>query len=246
MEAGAGIQELLLRNTSLRAKRARMMEQLLYYHREVRKLAWEDDNTGLFDNAFLRYKEAPPPVDVHDGALPRARIVELLGRSNSELWAVNQSMSRDLRLLESKFEDLMIQKTCDAGTMTEEAADEREKELQVLEAEVKALKLETCILKEEKMKTEEKQQCVGEEIHILQMMIQALQKDSSRMRAEITDQLKMNLKNPTFMQQKQALREQTIHLHSRKSQLEKSLQKLEASTRPRCLSAMWRKFFTSR
>lgn len=242
MEAGARTQELLLRNTSLRAKHTRMMEQLLFYHREVMKLAWRDDTTRLFDQVVLRYKEAPPPV--HVDALPQVRIIELLGRNNSDLWAINQGLSRDLRLLESKFEDLMIQKTCDAETMTEEDADEQEKKLQMLEAEVKTLRLEIYILKEEKLKTEEKQQCVEEESGILQKMVQVLQKDTDRMAAEITDKLKMNAENPTFTQQKQALREQIFNLHSRKSQLENSLQKLEASTRPHhCLRGMWRKFF---
>lgn len=243
MEAGARTQELLLRNTSLRAKHTRMMEQLLYYHREVKKLAWRDDATGLFDQVLLRYQEAPPPVRVHE-ALPHVQLVELLGRNNSDLWGINQSLSRDLRLLESKFEDLMIQKTCDAGTMTEEDVDEQEKKLQMLEAEVKALRLEIYILNEEKSKSEEKRQCVEEESGILRKMVEELQKDTDRMAAEITEKLKIAAENPTFTQQKQALREQVAHLHARKSQLENSLQRLEASTRPRHrLRGMWRKFF---
>lgn len=241
MEARA--QELLLRNTSLRAKHTRMMEQLLYYHREVVKVAWRDDTARLFDQVLLRYKEAPPPVHVRD-ALPQVQIMELLKRNNSDLWAVNQSLSRDLRLLESKFEELMIQKTRDAETMTEEDAGEQEEKLQMLEAEVKALRLEIFILGEEKSKTEEKQQCVEEESRILQMMAQALQKDTERMGADVTDKLKMRVEKPTFTQQQQALREQIVNLHTRKAQLENSLQKLEASTRPRrCLRGMWRKFF---
>lgn len=243
MEAGARTQELLLRNTSLRAKHTRMMEQLLYYHREVLKLAWRDDTTRLFEQVLLRYKEAPPPVHVHD-ALPQVQILELLGRNNSDLWAINQSLSRDLRLLERKFEDLMVQKTCDAETMTEEDADEQEEKLQMLEAEVKALRLESYILNEERLKTEEKQQCVEEESRILQKMVEALQKDNDCMAAEITDKLKINTENPTFTQQQQALREQVVNLHARKAQLENSLQRLEASTRPHhCLRGVWRKFF---
>lgn len=237
--------EELRRNTSLRAKRTRMLRRLLYYHGEVMKLTWRDHNTRLFDKVLLRYQEAPPPVDVHGGALPQARIAELLGRNNSELWAANQSMSRDLRLLETTFEDLMMQKTCDAETMTEEdEADEQQKNLRVLEADVMALKLEICNLKEEKTKTEEKQQCVGEESRIVQMMMQALREDSDRMGDELTDQLKMDFENPTLMQ---ALREQAEKLQRQKAQLEKSLQKLDASPTPQfCRSVTWRKFFTSR
>lgn len=239
MEAGARTQELLLRNASLRAKHTRMMEQLLYYHGEVMKLAWRDDTTRLFDQVLLRYEEAPPPVDVHDDALPQEQIMELLGRNNNDVWAINQSLSRDLRLLESTFEDLLIQKTCAAQTMTEEDADEQKK-LHLLEA----LRLEIYTLKEEKLKTEEKQQRVEEESRILQKTVQALQEDTERMNAEITDKLKMNTEKPTFTQQQQALREQIVTLHTRKCQLDASLQKLEASTRPlHCLSGMWRKFF---
>lgn len=238
-------EELLRRNTGLHAKRSRMLQQLLYYHGEVMKLTWTDDNTRLFDKVLLRYQEAPPPVDVRDGALPQGRVVELLGRNNCELWAMNQSMSRDLRFLETTFEDLMIQKTCDAETMTvEDEADKQQKNLQMLEADVMALKLEIDNLKEEKMKTEGKQQCVGEETRIVQMMMQALREDTDRMGDEITDQLKMDSKNPTLMQ---ALREQAEKLQRQKAQLEKSLQKLEASTRPQfCRSVTLRKFFTSR
>lgn len=243
MEADARTQELLLRNTRLRAKHMRMMEQLLYYHRKVMKLAWRDDSTRLFDQVLLRYKDFPPSADVHDDALSQVQIMELLGRNNSALWAVNQSLSRDLRLLESKFEDLMIQKTCDAQTMTEEDADEQER-LQMLEAEVKALRLKIYILKEEKLKTEEAQQCAEEENCILQKTVEALQKDTDHMSAEITDKLKMNTEKPTFTQQQQALREQSVNLCTRKAQLERSLQELEAPTRPRhCLRGMWRKFF---
>lgn len=238
MEAQA---EELRRNASLRAKHTRMLQQLLYYHGEVMKLTWRDDNTRLFDKALLRYQEAPPPVDIHDGALPQARILDLLGRNNSELWAVNQSMSRDLRLLETTFEDLVMQKTCDAETMTED--DEQQKNLQMLEADVMALKLKIYNLKEEKMKAEEKQQCVGEETRIVQMMMQALREDGDRMDDEITHQLKMDIENPTLMQ---ALREQAEKLQRQKARLEKSLQKLEASTRPQfCRSVTWRKLFTS-
>lgn len=242
MEAGARTPELLRTNTSLRAKHTRMMEQLLFYHREVAKLAWRDDTTRLFDQVLLRYKEAPPPV--HVDAPPQAQIMELLGRNNSDLWAINQSLSRDLRLLESRFEDLMIQKTCDAQTMTEDEADEQEEKLQMLEAEVKALRLEIYILKEEKLKTEERQQCVEEESCILQKVVQALQKDTDRMGADIRDKLKISTEKPTFPQQRQALTEQVAHLHARKSQLENSLQKLEASARPHHrLRGMWRKLF---
>lgn len=245
MEADAGTQELLLENRRLRAKHTRMMEQLLYYHREASKLTWTDDNTRLFDKVLLRYQEAPPPVDLADNALPQVRLPELLRRSNSQLWVVNQSLSGDLRLLEPKFEELMIQKRCDAGTMT--VKDEQQQNLQMLQADVDALKVEIYILKEEKMKTEEKEGCVREEIRVLQMLMQALQEEANKMDAEIADLLETDVGNLTFKQQKQALREQAMNLQSRKSQLEDSLQRLEASARSSlCLSVMWRRFFTSR
>lgn len=238
----ARTQELLRRNASLRAKRTRMMEQLLYYHREVMQLAWTDDTSRLFEQVRLRYKEAPPPV--HADALPQVQLVELLRRSNSDLWATNQSLSRDLRLLEGKFEDLMIQKRCDAETMTEDDTDEQEKTLQTLENEVKALRVEIYILREEKGKAEEKQRCVEEESRLLQMVAQELQKDTDRMGADVTEKLKMHAEKPTFTQQQQALREQVVSLHARRAQLENSLQTMEASTRPRrCLRGMWRRFF---
>lgn len=243
MEADAGTQELLLENRNLRVKHTRMMEQLLYYHTEVTKLTWTDNNTRLFDKVFLRYQEAPPPVDVRDAALPQARFTELLRRNTSQLWAVNQSLSRDLRLLETRFEDLMIQKRRDAATMT--VKDEQQENLQMLEADVDALKLEIYTLKEEKMKTEEKERSVQTEIHLLQTLMQALQEEANQMDAEIADLLKTDVENLTFKQQKQALREQAVNLQSRKSQLEESLQRLEASTRSSfSLSMMWRRFFS--
>lgn len=243
MEADAGTQELLLENRSLRAKHTRMMEQLLYYHTEVTKLTWTDNNTRLFDKVFLRYQEAPPPVDVRDAALPQASFTELLRRNTSQLWAVNQSLSRDLRLLETRFEDLMIQKRRDAATMT--VKDEQQENLQMLEADVDALKLEISVLKEEKMKTEEKERSVQMEIQLLQTLMQALQEEANQMDAEIADLLKTEFENLTFEQQKQALREQAVNLQSRKSQLEESLQRLEASTRSSfSLSVMWRRFFS--
>lgn len=245
MESDAGTEELLLENRSLRAKHTRMMEQLLYYHREASKLSWRDDTTRLFDKVFLSYGEAPPPLDVLDDALPRARLAQLLRRNNGELWVVNQSLARDLRLLETKFEDLMTQNRRDAATVT--VKDEQQESLQMLEADVDALKLEIYVLKEEKMKTEEKERCVREEMHVLQMLMQALQKEASMMDAEIADLLEMDIENLTFKQQKQALREQAVNLQTRKVQLEERLQRLEASTRSSlCLSVMWRRFFTPR
>lgn len=244
MEAEARTQELLLENRRLRAKHTRMMEQLLYYHREASKLAWTDD-TSLFDKVFLRYQEAPPPVEDRDSALPQARLTKLLERNNSELWVVNQGLSRDLRLLETRFEDLMTEKRCDAGTMT--VKDEDQDNLQMLEADVDALKMEICVLKDEKMKIEEKEGCVREEIRVLQMLMQALQEEAGKMDAEIADLLKTDVESLTFRQQKKALREQAVNLQSRKSRLEESLQRLQASPRSSlCLSVMWRRFFTSR
>lgn len=239
MEADTRTQELLLENRSLRAKHTRMMEQLLYYHTEVTKLTWTDNTTGLFDQVFLRYQEAPPPVDIRDAA----RVTELLRRNTSQLWAVNQSLSRDLRLLETKFEDLMIQKRRDAGTMT--VKDEQQENLQMLEADVDALKLEIYALKEAKLKTEEKEGCVRAEIQLLQTLMQTLQEEANQMDAQIADLLKTDVENLTFKQQKQALREQAMNLQSRKAQLEESLQRLEASTSSSfSLSRMWRRFFS--
>lgn len=244
MEADVGSQEVLLENRSQRAKHTRMMEQLLFYHGEVTKLPWTDDNTRLFHQVFLRYVEAPPLVDVRDGALG-AKVTERLRRNNSQLWVVNQSLSRDLRMLETKFEDLMVQKRSDAGTMT--AKDEQQENLKTLEADVDALKVEIDTLKDEKMKTEEKERCVREDVRVLQTLMQALQKEANEMDAEITDVLKTDVEKLSFKEQKQALREQAGKLQSRKSQLEESLQRLEASTRPSlCLSVMWRRFFPSR
>lgn len=240
----AGNQELL-ENRSLRAKHTRMMEQLLYYHREVGKLTWVDDNTRLFQRVFLRYQEAPPPLEVLDSALPQAKVKELLRRSSSQLWAVNQSLSRDLRLLETSFEDLMVQRRCDAGTMT--VVDQQEENLQALEADVEALKAEIYTLKGEKMKTEEKERCVREEIQLLQVLLQALQEEANKLDVELAELLGTNAENLTCKQQKEALREQALELQSRKAQLQENLQRLEASSRPRlCLSLMWRRFFTSR
>lgn len=241
MEADARSRQLLLENRSLRAKHTRMMEQLLYYHRQASKLTWTDDTTELFHKMFLRYQEAPPPLDVCDAA----EVAELLGRNNGQLWVVNQSLSRDLRLLETKFEDLTIQKRCDAGTMT--VKDEQQENLRMLEADVDALKLEIYVLKQKKTKTEEKERCVREEIRVLQMLMQALQEEGNKMDAEISELLKTDVENLTFKQQKQALREQAMELQSRKSQLEESLQRLEVSARSSLsLGVMWRRFFTSR
>lgn len=244
MAANAGSEELL-ENRSLRAKHTRMMEQLLYYHREVGKLNWVDDNTRLFQRVFLRYQEAPPLLEVWDSTLPQAKVSKLLRRSNSQLWVVNQSLSRDLRLLETRFEDLMVHKRCDAGTMT--VVDQQEDNLQMLEADMDALKVEIDALREEKMTTEEKERCVREEIQVLQVLLQALQEEANKMDVEIADLLGTDVEKLTFKQQKQALREQALELQSRKAQLEENLQRLDASSRPSlCLSLMWRRFFTSR
>lgn len=245
MEGDARIQELLLENRSLRAKHTRMMQQLLYYHRQVTTLTWTDGDTRLFHQVFLRYQEAPPPLEAGNAALPPARLTQLLWRNNGRLWVVNQGLSRDLRLLETKFEELMTQRRCEAGTMT--VKSQQEENLQVLEAHVDALKLEIRTLKDEKTKTEERERGLQGELQVLQTLMQGLQEEADQMDVQIAGLLETDVENLTFKQQKQALREQAVQLQSRKSQLEERLRRPEASTgASHCLGLMWRRFFTSR
>lgn len=233
----AELQELLLENLSLHLKRLRLNQQLLFYTREVMKLPWDDQRTLIFQNVFLRYEEAPPTVDAHDGAPPQEQVRELL-RNNQELWVVNQSMSRDLRLLEATFEDLMVQTTHDAGTMTTEG-EEHQRNLQTLEDDVKALKLEMYILTEEKMKVEERRNRANEEKDKLLKMMGTFLRD---VEGTSTDtEMKINVQDLSFTHLQPADSDPQRSDHQPLEQedpdggLEKNL-----------LTRLWRRFFTTR
>lgn len=226
-------------NASLRSKHARMREQMLFYLQEVTGLPGGRRHAQLFHQALLRYGETPPPVDLAAG--PRG--AELLARSNGRLWVLNQAMSRDLRRLEGRFEDLVVQKTREAGTATDgDGAEERWERLQALEDDVKALKLKIRLLKQDKMKTEEEEEGLRRDTHALHQLRDALQRDNHAMDARIGGQLKTHVKNLTFGRQQQALRDQALELRRRKSQLEESLRGLEVWSSKVWL--MWRRFFT--
>lgn len=240
----AELQELLLENLSLHLKRLRMNQQLLFYTREVMKLTWNDERTLLFHNVFLRYEEAPPTVDAHDGALPQEQVMELL-KNNRELWAVNQSMSRDLRLLETKFEDLMVETTCDTGTMTTEG-EEHQRNLQTLEDDVKALKLEMNVVKEEKIKIEEKRKCVDEEKDKLLKIMGSLLRDAEGTSTDVTGELKINIHDLRLNQL------QPADAGPQRSDLQPPEQEDPAGEEPSqaggfkiyTLTRLWRRFFT--
>lgn len=237
-------EELLRENKGLRASYNRMNEMLVFFQKKVNDLPWKDETTSLFDSMAQRYKKPPPHVKLDDPTVSCSQLMELLRRNNSDLSVFNQCMSRDLSVLETKFHDLMSQRTRSEGTQTlivwkdlEESSRLLLQEKEAWEADEKVLQEQISLLTQQKCEAEDRERRALQEIDALEREIQKLKDNVDRTAIKLEAELEFD--QLLILE----LQEEARDLRQRERLLEDRLQSEAASPNQSNLLSVWRWLF---